>query len=63
MVQVKLFSAVHHSMELIEGQINAFLKDNEGKIVVKDIKFNAEKFGDKHNEWMVWNAMVIYEVK
>ena len=37
MTQIKLFTEKTPELEKIEKQINAFLKDNDGKILVKDI--------------------------
>lgn len=48
-------------MEKIENQINDFLKENDGKIIVKDIKYTAEIPNQGNAIWKIWTAMVIYE--
>jgi len=42
MTQIKLFSEKTPDMEIIEKRINEFLKENNGNIIVKDIKFTVE---------------------
>ncbi len=61
MTQIKLFVEKTPEMEKIEKQINAFLKENDGKILVKDIKFTAESPNPNNSVWKNWTVMVIYE--
>jgi hypothetical protein len=63
MTQVKLFSEKTFQPEQIEKKINGFLQENEGKIIVKDIKYTSENSGASSNSWRSWTFMVIYEVK
>ena len=42
MVQIKLFRDHTPDMEKVEKQINTFLREQEGRIVVKDIKYTAD---------------------
>ena len=50
-------------MEKFESKVNAFLKENEGKIVVKDIKYTAETPNPRNDIWKLWTVMIIYENK
>ena len=61
MTQIKLFVEKTPEMEKIEKQINAFLKENDGKILIKDIKFTAESPNPNNSVWKNWTVMVIYE--
>ena len=61
MTQIKLFTETTPEMEKIEKKINAFLKDNDGKILVKDIKFSAESPNPNNSAWKYWTVMIIYE--
>ena len=63
MTQIKLFMDKTPDMEKFELQINKFLEENDGKIIVKDIKYTAETPNPGNNAWKAWTAMVIYEVK
>ena len=63
MTQIKLFTEKTPELEKIEKQINAFLKDNDGKILVKDIKYTAESPNPNNSVWKNWTVMVIYETK
>ena len=62
MVQIKLFRDRTPEMEKFEKQINAFLRDQEDRIVVKDIKYTADYVNPNNSAWQNWTAMVIYEV-
>ena len=42
MTQIKLFMDKTPDMESFEKKVNEFLKENEGKIQVRDIKYTAE---------------------
>ena len=61
MTQIKFFTEKTPKLEKIEKQINAFLKDNDGKILVKDIKYTAESPNPNNSTWKNWTVMVIYE--
>lgn len=50
-------------MEAFEKKVNDFLKDNEGKIQVRDIKYTAESPNPNDSVLKNWTAMVIYETK
>ena len=62
MTQIKLFTEKTPELEKIEKQINAFLKDNDGKILVKDIKYTAESPNPNNSVWKNWTVMIIYEI-
>ncbi len=61
MTQIKLFTEKTPELEKIEKQVNAFLKDNDGKILVKDIKYTAESPNPNNSLWKNWTVMIIYE--
>ena len=61
MTQIKLFTEKTPELEKIEKQINAFLKENDGKILVKDIKYTAESPNPNNSVWKNWTVMIIYE--
>ena len=63
MIQIKLFAEKTPEMEKFENKINAFLKENDGKIIMKDIKYSAESPNPNNSVWKNWTAMVIYETK
>ena len=48
-------------MESFEKKVNDFLKENEEKIVVRDIKYTAESPNPNNSAYKNWTAMVIYE--
>lgn len=50
-------------MEKFEKQVNDFLKENDGKIDVRDIKYTAESSNPSNSVWKNWTAMVVYDVK
>ena len=62
MTQIKLFTEKTPELEKIEKQVNAFLKDNDGKILVKDIKYTAESPNPNNSVWKNWTVMIIYEI-
>jgi len=62
MTQIKLFTEKTPELEKIEKQINAFLKENDGKILVKDIKYTAESPNPNNSVWKNWTVMIIYEI-
>ena len=63
MIQIKLFAEKTPEMEKFESKINAFLKENDGKISIKDIKYTADSPNPNNSVWKNWTAMVIYETK
>ena len=62
MVQIKLFRDHTPDMEKVEKQVNTFLREQEGRIVVKDIKNTADYVTPHNSAWQNWTVMVIYEV-
>ena len=63
MTQIKLFMEKTPKLEVFESKVNAFLKENEGRRIVKDIKYTAESPNPNNAVWIVLTAMIIYEVK
>lgn len=63
MIQIKLFLEKTPDLEKFESKVNAFLKENADKIIVKDIKYTAESPNPNNSVWKAWTAMVIYENK
>ncbi len=64
MTQIKLFintKEVANYHEDLEKQVNVFLKENAGKIVVKDIKYSSNEINPKNPMWRNWTVMVIYD--
>ena len=46
---------------IMEKQVNDFLKENEDKIIVKDIKYSVTEGNFGNPIWKNWTVMVIYE--
>ena len=63
MAHIKFFMYRTPDMEAFEMKVNDFLKDNEGKIQVRDIKYTAESPNPNDSVLKNWTAMVIYETK
>lgn len=63
MTQITFFMYRTPDMEAFEKKVNDFLKDNEGKIQVRDIKYTAESPNPNDSVLKNWTAMVIYETK
>lgn len=61
MTQIKLFMDKTPDMESFEKKVNDFLKENEGKIQVRDIKYTAEPVNAQNSKHKNWTALVIYE--
>ena len=61
MIQIKLFSEKTPETEDFEKRINEFLKENDGNIIVKDIKYTAESPNPNNSVWKNWTVMIIYE--
>ena len=62
MVQIKLFREHTPDMEKFEKQVNNFLSEHKGTIIVKDIKYTADYVNPNNSAWQNWTAMVVYEV-
>jgi hypothetical protein len=54
MTQVKLF--YYYDSEVMEKEINQFLKENADSIKVIDIKYTSPSYGSSY-----YSAMIIYE--
>ena len=74
MTQVKIFSATTFSgsdrsrptVEDFQDEVNAFLAENDGKIVVKDIKYTTQCENPHqifNTDVLTWALMIIYETK
>jgi len=50
-------------MEKFESTVNEFLKENEDKIIVRDIKYTSEKPNPHNSAWDIWTVMIIYDLK
>lgn len=61
MTQIKLFMDRTPDMESFEKKVNDFLKENDGTIQVRDIKYTAEAPNPNNSVWKNWTAMVIFE--
>lgn len=62
MEQIKLFRSKTILPDALETQVNNFLSENEAKISVKDIQYNAVTTAKENSDQLVWSAMVRYEV-
>ena len=62
MEQIKLFHEQTPDLSKFENMVNGFLKDNADKIIVKDIKYTSLPPNLNNPVWMIWTAMVRYEV-
>ena len=63
MDQIKIFREKACDMSVPEKKVNDFLAENEGKIVVKDIKYQADTINPNNAIWAIWNIMIWYETK
>ena len=63
MTQIKLFMDKTPEMEKFESKVNAFLKENEEKIIVRDIKYTAESPNPNNSAYKAWTVMVVYDTK
>lgn len=63
MTQIKLFKDRTSHVEKIESTVNEFLKENEDKIIVRDIKYTSEILNN--SGWnTIWTVvMIIYDLK
>lgn len=63
MTQVKMFIKESPSDNPIEKQVNDFLEENDGKITVKDVKYDVMwPCRVRNSEWLFWTALVLYDV-
>lgn len=65
MKQIKIFINTRQDanyQEELEKEVNGFLKENEGKIMVKDIKYTSNEINPHNPLWRNWSVMVIYDV-
>ncbi len=62
MVQIKLFRDKTPDIDKFEKQINTFFREQEGRNVVRDVKYTADYPNPGNVAWQNWTAMVIYEV-
>ena len=69
MTQIKLFKdktpiSSDYSMKEFESTVNEFLKENEDKIIVRDIKYTSEiKYFNNSGLDIIWTVMIIYDLK
>ena len=63
MTQIKLFKDQTPDMDKFESKVNDILKENEDKIIVKDIKYTSVKPNPHNSAWDSWTAMIIYDIK
>ena len=61
MTQIKVFSAHQYGTETIENKVNNFLKENEGKIIFRDIKYVEQPKEHTGNGWHEWTVVVVYD--
>ena len=75
MTQIKIFSETTYesrqpadamTIEKLQKKINNFLEENDGKIIVKDIKYKVQS-PNPHQSFVLqtkfWTVMIIYDVK
>ena len=53
---------VYGYREKLESEVNNFLKENDGNITVKDIKYTMTEVNHDSPDWNNWTVMVIYDV-
>jgi len=71
MTQIKLFkdkTPIYEvktpHMEMFESTVNEFLKENEDKIIVRDIKYTSEiQYFNNRALNIIWTVMIIYDLK
>ena len=61
MTQIKLFMDKTPDLGSFEKKVNDFLKENDGKIQVRDIKYTAEPVNAQNSKHKNWTAMVIFD--
>ena len=62
MTQIKVFSAHQPGTDVIENKVNNFLKENEGKIVFRDIKYVEQPKEHHGNPWHEWTVVLVYDL-
>lgn len=65
MTQIKIFINTRQDanyQEELEKEVNGFLKENDGKIMVKDIKYTSNEINPHNPLWRNWSVMVIYDM-
>ncbi len=62
MTQIKVFSAHQPGTDAIENKVNNFLKENEGKIVFRDIKYVEQPKEHHGNPWHEWTVVLVYDL-
>ena len=62
MTQIKVFSAHQPGTDVIENKVNNFLKENEGKIIFRDIKYVEQPKEHHGNPWHEWTVVVVYDL-
>ena len=66
MTRIKIFinsKNEANAHEKLEKQVNDFLKENEGTIIVKDIKYSVTEGNFGNPIWKNWTVMVIYDAQ
>ena len=49
---------------MFESTVNEFLKENEDKIIVRDIKYTSEILDPNNSAGdIIWTVMIIYDLK
>ena len=61
MTKIQLFKKKVYQLEDFQKEVNEFLKTNDGKIVVRDIKYTCENTGASSNDWALWSVMIWYD--
>ena len=74
MTQIKIFANTTYqgsgagpdafTIEMLNQEVNAFLAENDGKIILKDIKYTVQSPNPRevfNLNVKVWTIMVIYE--
>ena len=62
MTQIKVFSGYQHGTETIENEVNKFLMENKGRIILRDIKYVEQPPKNIGNGWHDWTAVVVYDL-
>lgn len=64
MTQIK-FCKTKSGVNSLESIVNEFLREYDGIITVRDIKYSVETYYDPNRSYdgKIWTAMVIYDAK
>lgn len=62
MTQIKVFSGYQYGTESIENEVNKFLLENKGRIILRDIKYVEHPQKNVSNGWHNWTVMVVYDL-